>query len=130
VAVATPAIARELAGECGAPVAFASLLAVDHLGLAGDSALSRYLAQQAASSGRVLREVARVRSFDAICRMVGTGIGVGIVPQAAALRGAESAHIVALMLSEPWALRRLALCVRRLDDLPQPARQLVAMLRA
>jgi DNA-binding transcriptional LysR family regulator len=83
VAVATPALARQLAGEGSTPVAFASLLSMDHIGLAGDSALSRYLAQQAASSGRVLRTRARVRSFDAICRMVGAGIGVGIVPQAA-----------------------------------------------
>jgi DNA-binding transcriptional LysR family regulator len=130
VAVATPALARQLAGEGSTPVAFASLLSMDHIGLAGDSALSRYLAQQAASSGRVLRTRARVRSFDAICRMVGAGIGVGIVPQAAALRCAESTHIVALTLSDPWAQRQLALCVRNLDELPQPGRQLVAMLQA
>jgi len=130
VAVAAPALARQLGGEGGTPVAFASLLAVDHIGLAGASALSRYLAQQAASSGRVLRTRARVRSFDAICRMVATGIGIGIVPQAAAERCAESTRIVALALSDPWALRHLSLCVRRFDDLPQPARQLVAMLQS
>jgi hypothetical protein len=37
---------------------------------------------------------------------------------------------VALTLSDPWALRQLALCVRNLDELPQPGRQLVAMLQA
>ena len=130
VAVATPAQARQLMGNATGLVAFVNLLAADHIGLAGDSALSRYLAQQAASSGRVLRTRARVRSFDAICRMVETGIGIGIVPQAAALRCAESMQIVALALADPWALRQLAICVRRFDDLPQPARQLIAMLRA
>ena len=100
VAVATPVQARQLQGEGASTVAFAGLLAVDHIGLAGDSALSRYLAQQAASSGRVLRTRARVRSFDAVCRMVATGIGIGIVPQAAALRCMESMQIVALTLSD------------------------------
>ena len=128
VAVATPAQARTL-GKGTGTVAFAELLAADHIGLAADSALSRYLAQQAAGSGRVVRTRARVRSFDAICKMVETGIGVGIVPQAAALRCAESMNIVALTLAEPWALRELFLCVRRLGDLPQPARQLVEVLR-
>jgi len=130
VAVATPAQARQWMEKGGSTVAFADLLALDHIGLAGDSALSRYLAQQAASSGRVLRTRARVRSFDAVCRMVETGIGIGIVPQAAALRCAETMDIATLPLVDPWALRHLSLCVRRLDDLPQPARQLIATLQA
>jgi DNA-binding transcriptional LysR family regulator len=125
VAVAAP---RQLPGDGGA-VAFADLLALDHIGLAGDSALSRYLAQQAASSGRTVRTRARVRSFDAICRMVETGIGVGIVPEAAALRCAASMNLVMVPLSDAWALRQLALCVRDIDALPQPARQLVDVLK-
>lgn len=124
VAVAAPG--HQLAGA----VAFAALLAFDHIGLAADSALSRYLAQQAASSGRTLRTRARVRSFDAVCRMVETGIGVGIVPEAAALRAAASMNIVAAPLSDPWALRHLALCVRDVDQLAQPARQLIDVLKS
>jgi DNA-binding transcriptional LysR family regulator len=124
VAVAAPG--HQLAGA----VAFADLLTFDHIGLAADSALSRYLAQQAASSGRKLRTRARVRSFDAVCRMVETGIGVGIVPEAAALRAAASMNIVAVPLSDPWALRHLALCVRDADQLAQPARQLIDVLKS
>jgi DNA-binding transcriptional LysR family regulator len=126
VAVAAP---RQLPGA-GATVAFADLLALQHIALAGDSALSRYLAQQAASAGRMLHTRARVRSFDAICRMVETGIGIGIVPEAAALRCAASMTIVAVPLSDAWALRQLALCVRDVDRLPQPARQLIDVLKA
>jgi DNA-binding transcriptional LysR family regulator len=73
--------------------------------------------------------VRTVRSFDAICRMVETGIGVGIVPEAAALRCAASMNLVMVPLSDAWALRQLALCVRDIDALPQPARQLVDVLK-
>ena len=61
--------------------------------------------------------------------MVGAGIGVGIVPQAVAVRCARAAGIKRIALSDAWAARSLMLCVRELEALPVPTRQLVRYLQ-
>jgi DNA-binding transcriptional LysR family regulator len=57
--------------------------------------------------------------------MVASGVGVGIVPEPAARRCAQTMDIAVIELLDGWALRRLAVCVRDLDQLARPARQLV-----
>ncbi|QJE00567.1 LysR family transcriptional regulator [Massilia forsythiae] len=134
VAVAAPAQARRLLGEDvtrpGATVGFSRLADVEQVGLAGDSALFRYLARQAEQSGRLLRARVRVRSFEAVCQVVAGGIGVGIVSEPAARRCAQAMDLAVIELADAWALRRLVVCVRSLDELPRQAQLLVEALRA
>ncbi len=129
VAVATPALAQLLAPG-GAPVAFVRLLDVDHVGLAGGSALSDYLALQARRLGRSLHARVRLRGFEAVCRMVEAGVGVGIVPEPAARRCAQTMALTVMELADGWALRQLSICVKAFDALPLHAQQLVDALRA
>jgi DNA-binding transcriptional LysR family regulator len=72
---------------------------------------------------------ARVTGFDAVCRMVEAGAGIGIVPEASAARCRPSMRIESVRLSDPWASRRLAICARDLRSLPAGALRLVAHLR-
>lgn len=129
VAVAAPALA-ELLSPDGRPVAFARLADFDQVGLAGDSALSNYLELQARRLGRTLHTRVRLRGLEAVCRMVEAGVGIGIVPEPAARRCAQTMTIVVLELADAWALRQLAICVRSFDALPRHAQQLVDALRA
>jgi DNA-binding transcriptional LysR family regulator len=129
VAVATPALAHLLSPD-GAPVAFVQLLAYDHVGLAGDSALFHYLELQAQRLGHALHARVRLRSFEAVCRMVEAGVGIAIVPEPAARRCAQTMAISVMELADGWALRQLAICVRSFDALPRHAQQLVDALRA
>jgi DNA-binding transcriptional LysR family regulator len=71
-----------------------------------------------------------VRGFEAICRMVEAGVGVGIVPEPAALRCARTMQIAVVEIADEWALRQLAVCVRSSEELPRHAQQLVDALRA
>jgi DNA-binding transcriptional LysR family regulator len=128
VAVATPELAQLLAAA-GGPVDFVQLLAFDHIGLAGDSALFNYLELQARRLGHTLHARVRLRGFDAICRMVEAGVGVAIVPEPAAQRCAQTMKIAVMELADGWALRQLAICVKRFDQLPRHAQQLVDALR-
>jgi len=130
VAVAAPAQARALLAPGAAAVSFSRLADADHVGLAGDSALARYLAGQAERSGRTLRTRVRVSGFDAVCRLAAAGTGVGIVPEPAARRCARALDLAVIELADAWALRRLVVCMRSLDDLPRPARQLAELLAA
>jgi DNA-binding transcriptional LysR family regulator len=117
----------ELAGR--RQVAFADVLGRDFVGLASASALQAHLAAQAARLGSRLTFRARLKDFDAVCQMVAEGIGLAVVPEAAAKRYARSMKIKAVRLSDPWATRRLAICVRDLKALPRPAQRLVEHLR-
>jgi hypothetical protein len=94
-----------------------------------DSVLQRYLAGQAARLGVIMKVRARVHGFDAVCRMVETGVGIAIVPEASAKRSKRSMRIDAVRLQDSGANRRLAICVRNLHSLPVGARQLVEHLR-
>jgi DNA-binding transcriptional LysR family regulator len=99
----------------------------DHafVGLAEGSALQEHITRHARRLGKRLSYRIRLRSFESICRMVGAGIGVGIVPQAVAVRCARSAKIKRLALTDAWAARNLVVCVRRLDVLPAHVQQLI-----
>lgn len=110
-------------------VAFAEVLAHDFVGLDRASALQRFLADKAARAGQAIRLRVQLRSFDAVCRMVEAGVGVGIVPETTARRSARVMDIRVVALEDPWAARDLTICVRSVEDLAPSARQLVEHLR-
>jgi molybdate transport repressor ModE-like protein len=106
-------------------IAFADLLECDLVGLDQASALQRFLAERAARLGARLKLRVRLRSFDAVCRMVEAGVGVGIVPETTARAAARTLAIEAVPIADEWAVRELRLCVRDLGSLPPHTRQLV-----
>jgi len=111
-------------------IALSEVVDCAFVGLVEGSALQEHIAQQARRLGRRLNYRIRLRSFESVCRMVGEGIGLGIVPQAVALRQARSARLRRIALTDDWAARSLVLCVRDLELLPGPAQQLVRHLLA
>ena len=103
---------------------FRSLLDHEFVGLAATNALQQHLAQRAVQAGKPLKLRVRLGSFDAVCRMVGNGIGLGIIPETAARRCRRTTAIGITRLADSWALRHLHVCARRADELPPPARLL------
>lgn len=106
-------------------VGLADIVDCPFVGLVEGSALQDHVAHHARRLGQWLNYRIRLRSFESVCRVVGLGIGVGIVPQAVAIRHARSARIRRVALTDPWAARSLVLCTRALDALPAHAQQLV-----
>lgn len=106
-------------------IRLSEVLDCDFVGLVDGSALQEHVTQQARRLGGHLSYRVRLRSFEAVCRMVGLGIGVGIVPRAAAARCARSARLKRVTLTDAWANRSLVLCLRDVDQLPLYARQMV-----
>lgn len=109
-------------------IAFAEVLDLDLVGLDEASALQRFLAARAARLGRRPRLRVRLRSFDAVCRMVEAGVGVGVVPETTARAAGRALAIRAVPLADGWAVRELRLCVRDLSTLPPLARRLAGHL--
>ena len=101
----------------------------DFVGLINAAALQVHIAKHAARLGVRLRVRARLRDFDAICQMVATGVGIAVVPEAAARRCARSMPITPLTIRDGWANRKLVICARSFKTLARPAKQLVEHLR-
>jgi len=106
--------------------------ALDHefIALAKGSALQEHLTAQAAHLGRRMQVRVRLRNFTAVCGMVERNLGVAVIPETAYLRCAASMDLRRIRLSDAWTSRHLVLCMRRFDELPLYARQLVEHLQA
>jgi DNA-binding transcriptional LysR family regulator len=101
----------------------------DFVGLTNATALAVHIGKHAARLGVRLRLRARLRDFDAICRLVSAGVGVAVVPEAAARRCAQSMPLTLLAIRDSWANRQLVICARSFKSLPKPAKLLVDHLR-
>jgi DNA-binding transcriptional LysR family regulator len=110
-------------------LAFKDVLAHDTVALSVDSALQQHLDGHAARLGVTLRPRLRLPGFDALCRVVESGIGVAVVSRSAALRCRKSMEIRIIPLLDTWTRRKLRLCVKSERALPIPARTLLDTLR-
>src|SRR3546814_1646236 len=68
-----------LAGR--AEIALREAAGFDFIGLQQDASLHTLLQQSAQQMGTPLRLRIQVRSFEAICRMIHTGMGIGVLPE-------------------------------------------------
>lgn len=113
-----------------ARVAFAEVLDQAFVMLHSGSAIHTFTMNAAAALGRHLDLRIQVRSFEAVCRMVGAGVGIGLVPRSAVPRAGLSEPPVVVALDEAWAQRDLQVCVRQGVELSGFASALVQHLRA
>jgi DNA-binding transcriptional LysR family regulator len=109
-------------------IGFKQTLAFQHIGLHEGSTLLSFLREQVERSGQGLSLRIQVSSFEAICRMVEAGVGIGIIPESAALRHSRTMRLVTIELDEPWAVRERSILVRELEALPGTVRALIATL--
>ena len=109
---------------------FQEVVGEDFIGLTNSTALQSHIGKYAARLGARLRFRAQLRDFDAMCQMVAAGVGVAIVPEVAARRCAKSMPIRLVRIRDPWASRRMAICVRSFKALSRPAQQLFEHLRS
>ena len=109
-------------------VAFEEVLHYEFVSLHSGSAIHAFLNQIASELGVTLPIRVQVSSFDALCRMVEAGAGIGVLQNSAARRLARMTNIHVVELDNLWAERELKICVQKLDGLPGFARELVDFL--
>ncbi len=78
--------------------------------------------------GKPQRLRIQLSSFDAMCRMIGAGVGVGIVPESAALRNREAMDLSLVALTDGWSVRERYILVRGRGTLPAYAQALIDTL--
>jgi DNA-binding transcriptional LysR family regulator len=106
-------------------IAFADTLGEDMVGMHHGSTLQSFLEQQADKLRKTMRLRIQLSSFDAMCRMVGGGVGVAIVPESAARRNVKTMKLAQIELTDPWRLRERFVLVRDRESLPAYAHDLI-----
>lgn len=117
-----------LAGMRRVPTAAA--MDEEQIALARTASLTRKVIAAAEAVGRTVRIRVQVRGFDAMCRMVASGLGVAILPRAAAQPYAQAFGLVIVAIEGMNVERRLLLAMRRRSELSPAAEALAAMIEA
>lgn len=109
-------------------VSLADTLRFHHVGLQEGSTLQEFMREQASKLGEKLTWRIQVASFESICRMVEAGVGIGVIPESAALRHSQTMQLSIVQLDEPWVERERSILVRELEALPGCIKALIALL--
>ena len=109
-------------------VPFAQLLKYDLVGLDSSAAMMRLLGKAATDAAQPLRLRIQVKSFEAVCKLVQAGMGIGILPEVAARDFSSIMGLRLISLTDEWADRMMYVCVRDYESLPAIPRKLVDLL--
>ncbi|MDQ8030780.1 MAG: LysR substrate-binding domain-containing protein [Bordetella sp.] len=111
-------------------VPLAATLDEAYVGMHAGSTLREHLSQVTALVGRQLQFRVELSSFDAVCRMVAAGVGIGVVPEISARRNLDALPIVQVELSDAWRVRERCVLVRENEVPPAYSLALIdALLR-
>lgn len=103
---------------------FSDALDSEFVGLHTASSINARFHAAARQAGKPLRMRIHVPGFDAVCRMVQAGMGVGVIPLAVYEALGKPLGLVAVTLTDAWVARELRMVVRDLAALSPVARLL------
>lgn len=106
-------------------ISLAEAAGEDFIGLQQDTSLHDLIQHASRQLNTNLSIRVQVRSFDAICRMIHHGMGVGILPERTMSAHVTSLELSTIPLQDDWARRELKIGVRDYDGLAVIARQMV-----
>lgn len=109
-------------------VSFEEALPYEFVGMNAGGAMHSFIAGIAREHGWRLRLRIHVGNYDAMCRLIESGVGIGVVAESAARRHARITDIRVLKLVDDWAMQPLKICVRSIGSMPALARELVEVL--
>lgn len=89
------------------PIGFADTLDEEWISLTAGAAMLQKQQQAALAANRPLKLRMQVRSFDAVCHMVASGLGIAVLPKGASLPIVKGMKLTWRPLADAWAQRRL-----------------------
>lgn len=115
---------------CRSEIEFVETLKFQHVGLHEGSAIHAFLQRACDQVGQPMQQRIQVGNFETACRMIEAGVGIGVIPESAAIRHAKTMKIVSVPLSDAWSVRQMLICMRSVAALPVFGRKLVQLLEA
>lgn len=108
-------------------VPFSDIIDAEFIGLMEDNPLQKHIDNNAKQQGKRLNYRVRMPTLDAVMQGVNDGIGIAIIPKQAAQRSQLSASKI-VQLTEIWACRKLVICTRDFNQLPDYTDEFVNFL--
>jgi DNA-binding transcriptional LysR family regulator len=108
-------------------IAFADLLDHDFVGLDNSAMITQTMKRTAEAAGKFLRLRVQVQSFEAVCRLVAAGQGIGILPRGSVDTFRKTMKLRLIDLSDAWATRQMYVCFKA-GPLPAPASRFAEFL--
>ena len=99
--------AKHLLARAASAIAFTDTLDEEWISLTAGAAMLQKQQQAARAANRPFKLRMQVRSFDAVCHMVASGLGIAILPKAASLPLVKTMKLKSRPLTDSWAQRRL-----------------------
>ena len=109
-------------------IAFKQLLNYDIVGLDSSAAMMHLLGAAATEAQQPLRLRMQVMSFEAVCKLVQAGMGIGVLPEVAARDFAPVMGLRLIGFTDAWAERAMHVCIRDMESLPAVGRKLVEQM--
>jgi DNA-binding transcriptional LysR family regulator len=110
-------------------VRFARALEHPFVGPHADSSIAKLMTEAARACGKPLDQRIQASSFDAMCRLVETGLGITLLPGGVLAPQAAAGRLCVVPLNEPWAQRDLVIIVRHADAAGAITRSLIDHLQ-
>ena len=108
-------------------VPFSDIINAEFIGLMEDNPLQKHIDNNAKQQGRRLNYRVRMPTLDSVMQGVNDGIGIAIIPKQAVQRSQLSASKI-VQLTEIWACRKLVICARDFNQLPDYTNEFVNFL--
>ncbi|KJZ61416.1 LysR family transcriptional regulator [Pseudomonas fluorescens] len=110
-------------------VRFKEVLEHEFVGPHLESSMHTLLTSEAEKLGMALKLRIRISSFDCMCRMVSSGLGVAVLPRSVINQYLRSHKLKAVTLDEPWAQRSLLLTFKKYDAASPTLKTLIDHLK-
>jgi DNA-binding transcriptional LysR family regulator len=110
-------------------VRFEEAIGYPFIGPHADSSIAQLLGNAAKACGRPIHQRMQVSSFDAMCRLVETHLGITLLPAGVIAPRAALGRICSVVLAEDWAARQMLIVVRDPQELGYVTRTLIEHLR-
>lgn len=99
-------------------LSFFDSLAEPHICLHEGSSLFTFLQTVTLEVGGIFKPRVQVFGFESVCRLVESGVGLGVVPESCALRYAQSMKLKIIGLSDTWAKRTRCIIFKDRESMP------------
>lgn len=106
-------------------IRFIEVLEYEFVGPHLESSMHALLTSEAEKLGMTLKLRIRISSFDCMCRMVSTGLGLAVLPRSVINQYLRSHKLKAVTLDEAWAQRSLQLVFKRYETSPPTLKTLI-----
>ncbi|PJG45053.1 LysR family transcriptional regulator (plasmid) [Sphingobium sp. LB126] len=109
-------------------VYFADALEYELVGCAEHTVIQEFMRQAACALNRRLRIRVRAGSYDTLCHMVESNLGIGVLSERAGRYHVRGRNLRIIPLADKTAAREIIICVRNLEVLPSHTRDMIDLL--